>query len=231
MSVPDEIRDPNENWLQRWKDQNIGWHHVEFNPHLLNHWHALHMPQGSLVLAPLCGKSRDMVWLAEQGYRIRGVELSPMAVESFFEEQALKPQVTEDGAFQRWQAGPYELLCGDIFNLPQLDCSDVDAVYDRASLVALNPQQRSHYAGMLADLLPQKSRMLLVAMDYPQDEMTGPPYSVQETEVRQLFGSRFQVQLLHTLDLLKDTERYSDKGVTRMLEQVYLLRQKGVGDK
>jgi thiopurine S-methyltransferase len=224
MTDSDELRNPNENWLQRWRDENIGWHHVEFNPHLLNHWHALHMPQGSLVLAPLCGKSRDMAWLAEQGYRIRGVELSPLAVESFFEENRLEPVVTRVEGFECWKAGPYELYCGDIFDLPLLDNSDVDAVYDRASLVALNPQQRKHYAEMLSQLLPVKSRMLLVAMDYPQEEMTGPPYSVQEPEVRALFESRYRVQLLHTLNILEETKRYGDKGVSRMLEQVYLLK-------
>jgi thiopurine S-methyltransferase len=223
MSESDAVRDPNDNWLQRWQDENIGWHHVEFNPHLLNHWHALHVPQGSLVLAPLCGKSRDMLWLAEQGYRIRGIELSPLAIESFFSEHALEPEVTQVDGFERWQAGPYELCCGDIFDLPQLDNSDIDAVYDRASLVALNPLQREHYARMLSELIPEKSKMLLVAMDYPQEEMSGPPYSVQEREVRELFEPRFQVQMLHALDLLQDTERYGDRGVSRMLEQVYLL--------
>lgn len=224
MSDPDAVRDPNDNWLQRWEEQNIGWHHVEFNPHLLNHWHTLHLPQDSLVLAPLCGKSRDMVWLAEQGYRIRGIELSPLAVESFFKEHNLEAEVTRVAGFKRWQAGPYELYCGDIFDLPQLDNRDIEAVYDRASLVALNPLQRTHYVEMLRDLLPKHSKMLLVAMDYPQEEMSGPPYSVQEAEVRTLFEPDFQVQLLHSLDLLNDTERYGDKGVSRMLEQVYLLK-------
>ncbi len=224
MSETDALRDPNDNWLQRWKEQNIGWHHVEFNPHLLNHWHAMHMPQGSVVLAPLCGKSRDMVWLAQQGYRIRGVELSPLAVESFFGEHQLQPEVSAVAGFECWRAGPYELYCGDIFDLPQLDTGDIDAVYDRASLIALNPLQRRHYANMLCRLLPEKCRILLVAMDYPQEEMSGPPYSVQEAEVRELFESRFKITLLHTLDLLKDSERYGDKGVSRMLEQVYLLK-------
>ena len=77
---------------------------------------------------------------------------------------------------------------------------------------------------MLNGLLDQRSKMLLVAMDYPQEEMSGPPYSVQEKEVRQLFESRFKVQLLHTLDILKDTERYGEKGVSRMQELVYLLK-------
>ena len=224
MSEPDAVRDPNANWLQRWEEQNIGWHHLEFNPHLLNHWHALRLPQGSLVLAPLCGKSRDMLWLGEQGYRIRGVELSPLAVESFFQEHRLQPEVSRVAAFDRWRAGPYELFCGDIFDLPMLDNGDLDAVYDRASLVALNPLQRARYAEMLAELLPRKCRMLLVAMEYPQEEMAGPPYCVPEAEVSRLFEPRFKVQRLHTLDLLKETGRYGEKGLSRMLEKVYLLK-------
>lgn len=224
MSGTDTLRDTNADWLQRWKDQNIGWHHVEFNQHLLNHWHSLRTPQGSLVLAPLCGKSRDMLWLAKQGYRIRGIELSPLAVESFFQEQSLQPEVTRVAGFDCWRKGPYELCCGDIFDLAQLEIGDADAVYDRASLIALNPQQRAHYAEMLCGLLPKPCRMLLVAMDYPQEEMHGPPYSVGEAEVRSLFEPRFQVRLLHTLDLLKEGKRYGDKGVSRMREQVYLLK-------
>jgi len=114
-------------------------------------------------------------------------------------------------------------LCGDIFDLHSMDNSDIDAVYDRASLIALNPMQRETYAELLKTVLPANARMLLVAMDYPQDEMQGPPYSVREAEVQALFGGRFSVKLLHSLDLLKDGERYGDRGVSRMLEQVYLL--------
>jgi thiopurine S-methyltransferase len=146
-------------------------------------------------------------------------------VEAFFLEHHLQPSMTSVAGFQCWRAGAYEIYCGDIFDLGELDNSDIDAVYDRASLIALNPVQRRQYARMLIDLLPQKSRMLLVAMDYPQDEMQGPPYSVEETEVKALFSPDFSVELLHTLDLLKDTERYGGKGVSRMLEQVYLLKR------
>jgi len=218
------LREPNANWMQRWRDQDIGWHHVEFNAHLLNHWHSLYLPQDSLVLAPLCGKSLDMVWLAEQGYRIRGIELSPLAVESFFAELDLEPIRDSRQGFERWTSGPYEIYCGDIFDLPLLDNHDIDAVYDRASLVALNPEQRRHYAELLKKVLPEKASMLLVAMDYPPAEMQGPPYSVQMEEVKTLFETRFSVSLLHTLDLLQDTERYGERGVSRMLEQVYLLK-------
>lgn len=218
------LREPNANWIRRWQEQRIGWHHVEFNQHLLDHWPALRMPQGSRVLAPLCGKSRDMLWLARQGYRIRGIELSSLAVETFFEEHKLVPRRSTVGGYECWRSGPYELYCGDIFDLASLDNGDLDAVYDRASLIALNPAQREAYAGLLQEVLPAKTRMLLVAMDYPQEEMQGPPYSVAEAEVRALFGERFSVTLLHSLDLLKESSRYGDQGVSRMREQVYLLQ-------
>ncbi|MCG8486660.1 MAG: thiopurine S-methyltransferase [Chromatiales bacterium] len=222
-----ELRAPNENWLQRWKDNNIGWHHVEFNQHLLNYWHTLYLPAGSLVLAPLCGKSRDMFWLAEQGYRIRGIELSQLAISQFFDEHHLQPSVEASAYFERWRQGPFELLCGDIFDLAQLDNSDIDAVYDRASLIALNPQQRQQFASLITELIPSHAKMLLVTLEYPQDEMNGPPYSVAEAEVRELFGQHFTVNLLHSLDLLRNTDRYQHHGVSRMEEKIYLLKPDG----
>ncbi|MEN8180424.1 MAG: thiopurine S-methyltransferase [Pseudomonadota bacterium] len=217
------LKGPNSHWLQRWEEQNIGWHHEEFNPHLLNHWSALSVPGGSLVLAPLCGKSRDMVWLAERGYRLRGIELSPLAIETFFMEQGLQPERETVHGFERWSAGPYEIFCGDIFDLEQLDNSQVDAVYDRASLVALNPVQRRHYVQLLKRLLPERCPVLLVAMDYSQHEMTGPPYSVDETEVRGLFRSDYEVTMLDSLDLLNESERYREQGLSRIFEQIYQL--------
>jgi thiopurine S-methyltransferase len=226
MSIPSsQLRAPNEIWLKRWKENNIGWHHVAFNQHLLNHWHALFMPVGSLVLAPLCGKSRDMFWLAEQGYRLRGIELSRLAVENFFKEHQLRPTIRKIGQYESWTHGPYEILCGDIFDLTLLDNSDVDAVYDRASLIALNPLQREQFAHILIQALPKQAKILLVTLEYPQHEMTGPPYSVLEEEVRTLFEPHYSINLLHTLDLLQDTERYGDRGVSQMLEKIYLLKQ------
>ncbi|MES9851213.1 MAG: thiopurine S-methyltransferase [Candidatus Thiodiazotropha sp. L084R] len=222
-----ELRAPNENWLKRWQENNIGWHHVSFNQHLLNHWHALFLPADSLVLAPLCGKSKDMFWLAEQGYRIRGIELSKLAIEQFFSEHNLQPSIQTSECYEHWSQGPYELLCGDIFDLAQLDNSDIDAVYDRASLIALNPVQREQFVHTLLQALPKRTKILLVTLEYPQDEMAGPPYSVHEEEVRSLFEHHYSINLLHSLDLLKDTDRYHEHGVSQMVEKIYLLKPSG----
>ena len=179
------------------------------------------LPEGALVLAPLCGKSRDMIWLAEQDYRVRGIELSPLAVANFFQELGLQPQREQVGDFERWSAGPYEIFCGDIFDLEQLDNSAVAAVYDRAALVALNPEQRTQHARLIKRPLPAGCPILLVAMDYSQHEMAGPPYSVNKSEVRELFHSNYTVTLLESLDLLNKSERYREAGLTHIFEQIY----------
>jgi thiopurine S-methyltransferase len=215
-----------EFWLSRWEENDIGWHHEEFNPHLLGFWHNLEIPAGARILVPLSGKSRDMVWLAEHDYRILGVEISPIAVSSFFAERGLEPRVTEGERFSRWQAGDYDMLCGDLFLLQKEDLREINAVYDRASLVALNRDQREAYAGLLAQLLPSGCAVLLVAMDYPQHEMQGPPYCVTEQEVKEIFGADFHIDLLDSLDLIKNSDRYQNRGLSRMSEQIYRLKKR-----
>ncbi len=216
----------NSFWIKRWLYGDIGWHHQETNPHLLSHWHELEISPGSSLLVPLCGKSMDMVWLAQSGYSIIGVEISSKAVEEFFAERGLIPQRTVSGAFEMFQAEEYQLLCGDIFRLGPEHIQGVKAVYDRASLVALNPKQRKHYAELMTSILPAGCCMLLVAMDYPESEMQGPPYSVPESEVVELFGDGFSITKLHSLNLLQDTERYTGKGLSRLAEQIYMLKRK-----
>ncbi len=216
----------NSFWIKRWLDGDIGWHHQETNPHLLSHWHELEIAPGSSLLVPLCGKSMDMVWLAQSGYSIIGVEISSKAVEEFFAERGLIPQRTVSGAFEMFQAGEYQLLCGDIFRLKPEHIQGVKAVYDRASLVALNQKQRKYYAELMTALLPSGCSMLLVAMDYPESEMQGPPYSVPESEVVELFGDGFSITKLHSINLLQDTERYTGKGLSRLAEQIYRLKRK-----
>ena len=58
-------------WHQKWKENRIGFHQADFNRWLQSWWSA---QQGSdPVLVPLCGKSRDMLWLREQGHPVDGL--------------------------------------------------------------------------------------------------------------------------------------------------------------
>lgn len=210
-------------WLSRWQQNQIGFHLPEVNPRLLEHASVLPRVPGQRVLVPLCGKSIDMVWLAQRGLRVLGVELSALAVDTFFQEQRWTPRVTQEGAFTRYATDHVEILCGDVFALDRANVGELHAVYDRAAMVALPPTLRGAYAQQLSRLLPPSATGLLVSFEYDQAEMNGPPFSVSEAEVRSLLSRAFEITHLADYDILQDEQRMRDRGLTQLHEHVYAL--------
>ena len=68
-----------------------------------------------------------------------------------------------------------------------------------------------------------RTRILLVAFDYPQEQMSGPPFAVTEAEVRALYGEFADVRLLATEDVLDENPRFRQRGVSRLVENIFLL--------
>lgn len=212
-----------EFWLERWRQNQIGFHQQQINAHLQEFWPQIEMPDNGMVFVPLCGKSRDMLWLRAQGYDVLGIELSPVAVENFFSENRLEPRVTESGPFQRWETDGLSILCGDYFDLQAEDLQHCAGVFDRASLIALPTEMRSRYAAHMMRMLPQAARFLLVTMEYEQHEMPGPPFSVHESEVRALYQSRYDICVLFEKDILSENARFREQGLSQLVEKVYRL--------
>lgn len=212
-----------EFWLERWQLQEIGFHQGEVNPYLQQYWQQLQAERNGTVFVPLCGKSRDMLWLREQGHPVLGVELSPIAVHAFFEENGYIPQHAADARFDSCEADGFRILCGDFFALNQDDLTSVSAVYDRASLVALPPDMRERYARHLSSILPPATRILLVTFDYPQEEMQGPPFAVSAGEVAALYREYAEVRLLAQLDVLAQNPRFQQRGISRLHENIFML--------
>ena len=185
-----------EFWHQRWADNQIGFHQAGPTPLLLKHWPGLQVPAGSTVFVPLAGKSLDMLWLAAQGHRVLGVELSPRAIEQFFDENELVPDTRATRYGTHYSVGGIELICGDAFGLDAELLRDCAAVFDRAALIALPPDLRQRYVHELYAALPGGCRGLLVTLEYPQQLRAGPPFSVEEEEVRALYGRDWSVELL-----------------------------------
>jgi thiopurine S-methyltransferase len=212
-----------EFWLERWKQNQIGFHKQEINPHLQHYWSRLSVNQGDRVFVPLCGKSNDMLWLLGMGYQVVGVELSPLAVESFFSDNDLKPTVRRNGDFLVSEVDGLQILCGDFFALQPADLGHVKVVYDRASLVALPVDMRIKYVSSLSTLLSTNAQILLITLDYPQHEMQGPPFSVQGEEVERLFSPWCDAELLASEDVLEQEMAFKERGLTSMEEQAYRL--------
>lgn len=210
-------------WLQRWQEGQIGFHRHDVMPLLQKHWPSLQLPEGSRVLVPLCGKSLDMHWLAAQGHRVLGVELSPLAVSQFFEEAGLEPVRTTSRYGEHVSAGPIEIIVGDAFGLDPSLLADVAGVYDRAALIALPPAMRLQYRDTVYAALPAGCQGLLITLEYPQDEKAGPPFSVVQAEVEALFAAPWRHRLLERRDILDQEPRFREEGLSALETAVYRL--------
>lgn len=212
-----------EFWHERWRQNQIGFHNDEINPHLERYWPALNIAEGSLVFVPLCGKSSDMMWLLSQELQVIGVELSPLAVSAFFSENGVPVSTRRQGRFTVSETDDLTIYCGDFFDLSAKELTGVSAVYDRASLVALPTGMRRAYAAHLRELLEAGTKILLIAFDYPQHEMDGPPFCVPNEEVQELYRDWCSVELLVSEDILGREPRFRERGLSRLQEQVYRL--------
>jgi thiopurine S-methyltransferase len=215
-------------WHERWERAEIGFHQQDINFHLQRFWNRLDLPAGRRVFVPLCGKSRDMLWLASEGYPVTGVEISSVAVAAFFGDNGLRPNRRREGAFEVWEQDEIQILLGDFFALEPRHLADIAGVYDRASLIALPPAMRERYARKLATLLPAGVQTLLVTLEYDQAALVGPPFSVGEEEVRALFEPAHAVEPLFSRDALAEESRWRERGLTWLLENAYRLTHRGM---
>ena len=214
-------------WQERWARSEIGFHQAEVNGYLQQYWPKLEVPPAAQILLPLCGKSLDLLWLAQQGYRVLGVEWSHKAVEDFFAEQGFTPQISSEASFLRYRYDSIEILCGDFFALTAEQVSQCQAVYDRAALIALPEAMRERYVSHLTEIVPAGCVGLLVSLDYEQTQMSGPPFAVADEWVRCFYATHWQVSLLLQQDVLPQAEnaRFLRRGLSRLHEWVYRLQK------
>ena len=202
-----------EPWLERWQEGRIGWHEEDGNASLKKHWRAT----GRTVFVPMCGKSVDLRWIAAQGNRVVGVELSDIAIESFFAEQGLAFSVVQD-ELPRYDAIGVDvsIYCGNLFDLTSIRC---DAHYDRGALIALPAAQRSAYALHVSSLLTDDAEQLVITLDYDEEIAQGPPFSVGDEEFLAYWPHLDCVEQRD--DIANAPPKFLDAGLTEFIEKVW----------
>lgn len=203
-------------WLEHWRKGRIGFHRDAPQPLLVKHWPSLQLASGSRVLVPLAGKTQDMMWLLEQGHRVLGVELSPLAVEQFLAENRLQAQVHQSAQGRHFVVDDIEIIQGDVFALADATLASCDAVYDRAAIVALPATMRARYAREIHGRLPAHCRGLMISFDYDQNEMDGPPFAVPLEDVIALLGDSWQVTQLQRDDSLAAHDHFAAAGLSAL---------------
>ncbi len=187
-------------WHQKWANREIGFHQSQAHPLLVKYLPALNLAKEARIFLPLCGKTLDIHWLLAQGYQVAGAELSQIAVDELFSELDIRPSITALGKISRYSAPNLDIFVGDIFTLNAEQLGEVNAIYDRAALVALPETMRERYTKHLIEL-SQSAPQLLISFDYNQTLMEGPPFAVPAAEVTRLYQAGYQFKLLEVQQL------------------------------
>jgi thiopurine S-methyltransferase len=205
-------------WQTRWANNQIGFHEGKTNSFLATYFDRLALAPGARVFVPLCGKTRDISWLLARGFKVAGAELSPLAVEQLFAELGVTPTITAAGPLVRHSGPAIDIFQGDIFQLTGEMLGPVDAIYDRAALVALPAPMRSSYARHLMDITGTAPQ-LLITFTYDQSAVDGPPFSVTPEEIRTHYAAAYNVDQLAGVPLPGGL-----KGKYDATENTWLLR-------
>ena len=183
-------------WQEKWEANETGFHQDTTHPLLEKYYPKLDLEKGTRVYVPLCGKSIDMIYLMRQGCKVIGLELSEVAVQSFFIENDIEVSIASAGEYKHFQSSDIQIWCGDFFSMPGEIMGGFSTVYDRASLIALPPEMRLQYVDKMKQLSSRGIEILLIALEYEHGLVNPPPFTVVQDEVENLYGSWCDIELL-----------------------------------
>ncbi len=211
-----------QDWNQRWQNNQIGFHEAQANPYLTEFLPQFKLPPKATVFVPLCGKSQDLLWLAQNNYSVIGIECSPLAVEDFFNQNALPYSTKIIPDFTVYSSNNITIYQGDFFLLNQSHLSHCDLIYDRASIVAFPEQQRADYVKHLHTWFGGDTQMLLITLCYDQSIMSGPPFSVADDEIKQFYPYKSITQLTQK-NVVDEGPRWRQVGLNSLVETAFKI--------
>jgi thiopurine S-methyltransferase len=210
-------------WLDRWRTAQIGFHQAAVDRHLKAYWPRLSLPANTQLFVPLCGKSLDLLWLRERGHSVKGVELSPVALESFCMEHGIPAMRRVLKSFDVYEAEGLTLYRGDFFKLTRALLGPVAAVYDRAALISWTPDARAAYVKHLTSLTSPGTQTLLIAVEYPPEQMSGPPFPLTQRVIESLYADHHSIEVLGRHEILELEPRLKARGLTELREVCYRM--------
>jgi thiopurine S-methyltransferase len=210
-------------WQDRWRLAQTAFHQSSVDRYLSAYWPTLNPSANSTVFVPLCGKSLDLVWLRDRGHSVVGVDLSAVALESFCLEHGIPARRRVLADFDVYEADNLRLLRGDFFKLTRPQVGAARFIYDRAALISWSPSLRVPYVEHMRELSASGTQTLLITLEYPQDKMKGPPFSVTSDDVHHLYAADHSIEELARRDILELEPRFKARGLTDLHEVCYRL--------
>jgi SAM-dependent methyltransferase len=155
-------------WEGRYQAGTTGWERPSLNPGFLA-WRADGTLAPCRILIPGAGRSSEPLALAEAGFDVTTLDVSPTAVEAQRSRLPPTARVIEADLFAWTPDVPF------------------DAIYDQTCLCALPPPRLIGYERRLADWLRPGGRLFVLFMQTGQPG--GPPFDCPVADMRRLFAS------------------------------------------
>ena len=160
------------------------------------------------ILVPMCGKTKIMLYLAEKGHRVVGIEWSKVAVEQFFDENKLEytTQLCKIGgtdiSIYKAKDKAVTVYCGDFFAFKEHNLGPFDCVFDHGAIGCFEFQmsERPMYAKIINSVTKPGTRVLQSIFDYEHTEHPMVPFALTEAELVTLYKENFDIQLLQEFD-------------------------------
>ncbi len=127
------------------------------------------------MVVPGAGRGHDAREFARHGFQVTAIDFAPYVVHE------MRKLADPDA--------PIEILQHDLFNLPHELDDSFDYLLEYTCFCAIDPKRRTEYADLVTRLL--KPGGTFIDLAFPLDERPGgPPYSISETEIFDLFSER-----------------------------------------
>ena len=210
-------------WHSCWKNNRLGWHQVDYHPFLQEFLLPRLSSSDKRVFVPLCGKSEDIWWL-NQYMNVIGSELNDIACRDLFSEKNIEPKINKHLNFSCYYGHNVTLWQGDFFQLSSQEVSSTDWVYDRAALIALSHSMQKQYVKHLKTFLTPNNQLFLITLEFPENELEGPPFPVSSEDVQDLFIG-CEIEEITSRELSNKQFAQRQFNVSYLRERLFIIRK------
>jgi cyclopropane fatty-acyl-phospholipid synthase-like methyltransferase len=183
-----------DDWQTHYDNDDLRWDLGQVAPPIVRLWEEKKLLPGRAII-PGCGQGHEVVFLAEKGFQVTGLDYAPGAVELL--SRTLKEK--------NLQAN---ILSQDFFQLDENHNAQYDLMLEQAFFCAISPSMRSVYVETATRIL--KKGALLAGLFYETGEEGGPPFNTSPSDILDHFSDAFHIETLektpHSVENRKDKE-------------------------
>lgn len=173
-----------DDWQGYYDEEDLRWDIGEVSPPLKRLWGEGALSSGRMIV-PGCGQGHEVMFFAEQGFDVTGVEYTSGGV------TLLRDNLKQTGLEAR-------VIQSDFFELDDSHNNYYDLMLEQTFFCAIHPRDRSRYVETALRIL--KPGAILAGLFYNTGEEGGPPYDTTEDDVRKHFSSAFEILRLEKCD-------------------------------